>query len=102
MPGLLSKISESLAVGSGVGALVDVQFAGVPRSVMAPNLPLAPIQTKVFMRGFLACSPANLPYPVLVLQGRYSPDIDSLITKKFLAVNRFLSKTKLRRENLIL
>src|ERR1700722_11855393 len=94
MPGLLLKISESLAVGTDGKALVDVQFAAVPRSVMAPNLPLAPVQTKVVMRGLLACLPANLPYPAPLLQGRHGSDIGSLITEKFLAVNRFFNKTK--------
>jgi hypothetical protein len=46
------------------------------------------------MRGFLACLRANLPYPAPVLQGRHGFGIDSLVAEKFLAVNRFLNKTK--------
>src|ERR1700722_10492071 len=85
MPGLPSKTSESLAVGSGVRALVEVQFAVVPRLVMAPNLPLAPTQTKVVMPGSPVCIQ---PHIAISSSYRYR----HIYCGKIPIVNRFLGK----------
>jgi hypothetical protein len=54
------------------------------------------------MPGSPACLAVNLPYLTLVLRIRHSPTIDTSIDENIPAVNRFLDKTKLHRENWVL
>jgi hypothetical protein len=54
------------------------------------------------MLGSPACLAVNLPCLTLVLRGRHGFVIDTSIDENIRAVNQFLDKTKLYRENWVL